>query len=62
MALQRPLVIYNEVLNNLIYFRTLWELCNFFYTRVFHLEIESSNNKRVEGGYVDTKIFRAKTH
>ena len=29
-------------MNNLNGFRTLWEPCKFFYTRVFHLEVEST--------------------
>ena len=36
------LIICNGVINNLNASRTLWEPCKFFYTRVFHLEVESS--------------------
>ena len=32
---------FNGVINNLNVFRTLGEPCKFFYTRVFHLEVES---------------------
>ena len=35
--------ICSGVINNLNGFRTLWEPCKFFYTRVFHLEVESIN-------------------
>ena len=34
----------SRVINNLNGFRTLWEPCKFFYTRVFHLEVESNLN------------------
>ena len=35
------LIIFNGVINNLNVFWTLGEPCKFFYTRVFHLEVES---------------------
>ena len=38
------LIICSRVINNLNGFRTLWEPCKIFYTRVFHLEVESSKN------------------
>ena len=36
------LIIFNGVINNLDVFRTLGEPCKFFYTCVFHLEVEST--------------------
>ena len=36
------LIVCSWVINNLNGFRTLWEPCKFFYTRVFHLEVEST--------------------
>ena len=36
------LIIWNGVINNSNAFRTLREPCNFFYSRVFNLEVESN--------------------